>query len=190
MSYTLGITMTHTQGLTLLEALMSLTIIAILTAISLPAARNFYLHTQDETLQKQLLHAIEISKQEAIAHHARVALCQSNNQMTCTGSWEQGQLVFLDEYMNGMVLNHEQIISVIQTGSQHGRIFWRSFPRYRNYLVFLATGLMKSDNGTFWHCHADLPMWALLISKSGRVRIVYPNEKNELKDGQLKPLTC
>src|SRR5437868_442066 len=139
------------KGFTLIEALLSLTIIAILSAISFTAARNFFSRVEDETLQKQLLHVIEMAKQEAIAQHTKIALCQSNNQTTCAGSWEQGQLIFRDEYGNGSILNKEQIISVMQTTTQHGRMYLRSFPLYRNYLEFFPIGLLKSDNATFWH---------------------------------------
>jgi len=175
---------------TLIETLVSLTIIAILIAISLPTAHHFISQTRDDILQRQLLRAIAVAKQEASARHAFIALCKSKNQETCDGAWEEGQLVFLDETADGVIKNNEQIIAVIQTQSKHGSIKWRSFPAYRNYLSFSPTGLMKSDNGTFWHCHAETTVWAIIINKAGRTRVVYPDKNGEIKDSHGKPLTC
>jgi len=180
----------HHSGFTLIEALISLTIIAILAAISLPAARDFISHTQEELLQKQLIHVIQLAKHEAIAMHAPVGLCQSDNQSTCSGSWEQGQLIFLDETADGIVHSRQQIISVMQMSVQHGRIKWRSFPRYRQYLLFSPMQWMENENGTFWHCHADKSVWAMTVSKTGRTQIIYPNKKGEIKDGRGQALNC
>jgi len=182
--------MKYTQSaFTLIEVLTSLTIIAILTAITLPVARNFISRTQDEILQKQLLRSIESAKFEAQARHAVVALCKSNNQTTCGGEWDNGQLIFLDENADGVIQRNKQIITVVQA-SHHGSIHWRSFPRYQNYLSFLPSGLMNSNNGSFWHCHAASAMWAIIINKAGRARVVYPDKSGVIKGPRGKPLMC
>lgn len=183
--------MTHSQSaFTIMEVLVALSILAILLAISLPAMQHFIAHAQDEMLQAQLLHAIQIAKQEAIARHTRIALCQSNNQITCSGNWGDGYIIFLDENADGRVHDNEQILYVSQLQSQHGRNYIRSFPRYRNYLSFSSSGLMTSDNATLWHCHADSPKWALVMSKTGRTRIMYPNRNGEMKDNHGQLLNC
>jgi type IV fimbrial biogenesis protein FimT len=182
--------MNSQSAFTLIETLISFSILAILLAITLPLTQNFILHTQDEILQGQLIQAVKQAKSEAQARHALVGLCKSANQTSCSGEWNQGQLIFLDENADGDVHNSEQILAVLQTASQHGKIYWRSFPGYRDYLSFLPTGLMSSDNGTFWHCHETSPIWAIIINKAGRIRIAYPDENGEIRDGHAQPLSC
>lgn len=175
--------MNSQSAFTLIETLISLSILAILLAIFLPAARNFIHRTQDEILQGQLLQAIEQAKSEAQARHVSIGLCKN-------GEWNRGQLIFLDENADGVIRNSEQIISVVQASSQHGKIYWRAFPKYRDYLSFLPAGLTRSDNATFWHCHETSAIWAIIINKSGRARVIYPDKNGEIRDGHDQPLSC
>lgn len=159
-------------GFSLIELLTSLSIIAILMAISFPALRNFSSRTQDEILQQQLLQSIEFAKREAIARHASVALCQTNNQQTCSGNFADGQMIYIED--------EKQILSIRQSSSKHGVIHFRSYPDYRQYLLFLSTGWV-TDNASFWHCHKKKPIWAIAISKTGRVRVIDDIHKMNFK---------
>jgi len=170
--------------------LTTLTLITILVFISLPAARNFLADAQDQILQQQLLHAIELAKCEAEARHVPIALCASSNQTSCSDHFEDGQLIFLDENEDGTINDHQQIIAVLQTHSHRGRIYSRSFPRYRHYLLFSPAGMLESDNATFWHCHDNLPIWAIMLNKSGRTRVVPADKNGELKDSLGHSLIC
>lgn len=172
-----------------MEMLVALSIIVILAAITLPAMTIFFQRTQDEILQQQIMHAISFAKSEAQSRHVPVSLCKSNNQETCQGKWEEGQLVFIDENKNGTVQDHEQILSVMQASSLHGNLHWRSFPLNRNYLLFLPAGL-DFNNGSFWYCHESKAKWAIVINKSGRARVVNPDENGVVKDAHGKVLPC
>jgi type IV fimbrial biogenesis protein FimT len=196
-----GIVRKHLKfGFTLIEVLISLSIMGILFAIALPGAQHFIQQTQDEILQQKIINAIELAKNESQIRRLPTGLCKSKNQTSCEdgGEWGEGQLIFMDENKDGVISNPEQIISVIRSKSisAHGKLYWRSFPNYRNYLSFSPTGLMKSDNGIFWHCHSvslsssSLPAWAIILNKMARIRIAYPDANGEIKDGHGKALTC
>lgn len=175
---------------TLIEVLIALLISAILVTFSIPLSKHFLQHTHDDIMQRQLLRAIDLAKFESQSRHLPVSLCKTKNEMNCGGDWKNGLLIFLDENADGIVREQTQIISVIQMMSQHGSLHWRSFPGYRNYILFLPTGWMRSDNGTFWHCHEKLPVWAIVMNKLGRTRVVYPDQNGEIKDDHGKPLFC
>lgn len=180
------------RAFTLLEMLVALSIIGILMAIALPSLRNYIDRTHDQILQSQLLRTIQLARNEASAHHMPVSLCKSKDHLICGGEWADGQLVFIDENEDGMVRDKEQILAVTQADSQRGILHWRSYPYYRDYLQFLPSGLMPSDNGTFWYCHAssELPVWAIMLSKTGKTRTAYPNKSGVIKDSHGKPLRC
>jgi type IV fimbrial biogenesis protein FimT len=168
------------SAFTLIEMLITLSIITILAAITLPSMHDFISHTQEDILQQQLLHAIEISKHEAIARHAPIALNQSNKDL----------IIFLDEYEDGEVHDQQQILTTMQTHAHHGRIYWRSFPYYRNYLSFSPSGFLHADNATFWHCHDAVPVWAMVLNKSGGTRIVLSDKNGEINDVHGRLLNC
>lgn len=175
---------------TLIEVLIALLISAILVAISIPTVKHFLQQAQDDMLQRQLVRAIDLARLEAQVRHLPVSLCRTKDTMNCGGDWQEGQLIFIDENADGIVRNQEKIISVMQSVSRHGSLHWRSFPAYRNYILFLATGWMRNDNGTFWHCHHQLAVWAIVLNKRGKTRVVYPDRNGEIKDDHGRALTC
>jgi type IV fimbrial biogenesis protein FimT len=186
------LTMKTHQAFSLLEVLITLSIIAMMAFISLPSLRHFFIHIQDKNLQLQLLRTMQLAHQESRARGVPVVLCGSTDHVNCVSDWTDGQIVFVSEDENGVVQDKEQLLAVIQSHSQQGTLFFRSYPYYRNYLLFLPSGLVRNDNGTFWYCHGtDIsPAWAMMLSKSGRTHVVYPDRSGMIKDSHGKSLGC
>lgn len=176
----------------LFELLITLSIMSILLLIAFPLSKIFFDHSREQVLQSQLLHAIQVARDEARVRGVAVVLCKSKDQRRCSGDWINGQIVFMDKNQDGIVHDPSQILMVFQLGSQQGILHWRSFPVFRDYLLFLPSGFPRNDNGTFWYCPASahLPAWAIVIAKSGRVRIVLPDQHGVIKDDQGKMLSC
>lgn len=180
-------------GFSLFESLIVLAIVSVFATISLPLLKRIYNYANEKILQSQLLHTIQFARQEAQIRQLPVALCQSSDNVECSGNWLDGQLVFVDENKDGMVNDNEQILTTIQTRANRGLLRWRSFPAKRNDdLLFLPTGGMRSDNGTFWYCPdtSGLPKWAIVLSKAGRARVTYPNKNGVILDATGNSLQC
>lgn len=179
------------RAFSLLELLITLSLLAIAASLVVPGLTSFTHHTMDEWLQAQLLHTIEFAHTEAFLRHVPIGVCGQEGK-GCGENWAQGQLVFTDENEDGKILTQDQILLVMQTHVPTGAIYWRSFPVYRHYLQFSPSGDLLSDNGTFWFCadKAKLPTWAIMLSKSGRARKAYPNQQGEIKDAKGLPLPC
>lgn len=176
---------------TLLEMLITLSLSAILIAISLPSLKHLYEKSQDDKILSQLFQTIELAKFEAQTKRLSISVCASKNLKNCDGGdWNTGYLVFVDENEDGIVDDEKQIITVRQNIFPHGELHWRSFPIYRQYLHFTAAGLTRSDNGTFWHCHAQSAVWAVILNKQGRAYTAYPDQQGKIMDDRGKPLPC
>ncbi len=159
--------------------------------MALPMLKGLMDHADDDLMRLLLLRAIELARQEAHAHGMSTVLCKSNDHLTCSRGAKDSLMVFLNENEDGIVHAKENILAIMQTSSQRGSLNWRSFPGYRDYLIFSAIEITNTDNGTFWYCHTSglCPAWAITLNKTGRARVVYPN-KGEIKDSHGQSLRC
>lgn len=180
------------QAYTLMEALVGLALIAILTAISIPSLRSVIDQHNDAILQSTVMRAIRLARQETYIRGKSISICKSKNHLTCGGEWSDGLLVFIDEEENGLVLDKQQIISIVQINTHQGKISWRAYPYYRHHLHFTPSRILSADNGTFWYCRvkSTLPVFAIAVSKTGGARVIYPDNNGEIRDSLGRVLHC
>lgn len=180
------------HAFSLFELIIVIFIMAILAAMAMPLTKNVFERAQDDVLRSQILRTIQFAQEESRARRMPIALCKSKNHISCTGKWMDGLLVFINEEEDGVVKSREDILSIVQLGETQGTLYARSFPIYRNYLLFLPREEIHNDNGTFWYCRMKkpLPAWAIMLSQSGKARVVYPNKHGEIKDSKGKLLRC
>jgi prepilin-type N-terminal cleavage/methylation domain-containing protein len=184
--------MKYPHGFTFIEALTALAIISITLAITLPVLSQFAARAHDEISKQSLLQVLLAAREEAHTRHVSIGLCKSDDQKHCSGKWATGQLLFIDANGDGVIHDAEQIILVTRGKSLQGNIFLRSFPFWRDYLLFPPYGLMPYDNATFWYCrvHDLAPRWAIVLSKTGKTRVISPGADGHIKDSNGKLLEC
>jgi len=175
--------MKSTQAFTLMETLVVLAIVGIILAMSLPVLRHFYQRTDADMMRLTLLRAIDFAEQEARARHTSVVLRKSSHN---------GWLLFVDSDEDGVLHDKAAIIEIIQNRQRAGNIYFRSFPFYRDFLLFPAAGLTAYDNATFWYCNMgdDAPVWAVSMSKTGETHTRYPEADGTMKDSSGNVLAC
>lgn len=83
------------RGLTMIEMLITVVILAILMAIAIPSFRDASLGSRLAAAANDLLASVQLARSEAIKRNVPVTLCASANGSTCTtsGGWEQGWIV-------------------------------------------------------------------------------------------------
>lgn len=179
------------RAFTLAEVSVTLFIIGILLAMSLPMLKNFIDRTDDELVQSQLLQAIELAREQALLRGVSMVLCQSSDHWRCEKNAGNSLIIFINEDEDGLLHTKDLRVAVVQMKSHHGKLYWRSFPFYRDYVLFSAE-ILQTDNGTFWYCHAGAshPVWAVMLNKTGRARVMYPNKNGEINESHGEPLTC
>jgi len=165
-----------------MEVLVAMTLIVILAAIGVISLRAFFFRTDETVMTQQLLRVIEFAQQEAKARHQAIIVCGSKDLNTCSSAWSEGQLVFADVNDDGVVSDKSQILAVLQAKTHSGVLHWRAFPYYHDYIAFYPSGLMRSDNASFWYCSEDggKPVWAIMLSKTGKARLESPYEGSDL----------
>lgn len=95
--------MKHSTGFTLVELMLTLTVVAILLAVAVPSYRSFVQSNRAASQANAVLRALTYTRSEAVKRAAVVTICQSGDQSSCGGgtSWEGGWIVFSDVDQDG-----------------------------------------------------------------------------------------
>ncbi|CAG9932152.1 GspH/FimT family pseudopilin [Candidatus Nitrotoga arctica] len=157
-------------GLTLIELLVTIAILAILLSIAVP---NFITFVQNSRLVGQtndLVTALNYARSEAIKRGVRVSVCSRLDNATCSGAtvfnWDAGWLVFINPNGDAMVDAGETVLQVRQP-LENGNTL-RTAVRQR--VTYQSSGF--SPNGdTFRLCDGRGPASgrAIMVSLQGRV---------------------
>lgn len=188
--------MSHTlkslAAFSLMEALIALSILAVMLAFALPGLRQLLVRSEDDMLMQGLLQTLSAARQASQSRHTAIAVCHSTNQAACSGSWDDGSIIFFNENEDGVVRGREQIMQTVLYHPHRGRIHWRLFPANREYLLFKPDGWLQTMNGTFWYCRVSgsRPVWAIVLNQSGMARPVLPDKNGEIKDSDGRQLEC
>ena len=165
-------------GFTLLELLITTTIIALLTSMALPSFAKLWQKQQADVYIETLQRAMATARYIAITSREIVSLCPYT-ETACGEEWENGIMVFIDKNNNGIIDNEETLEEFIDFAPNNSSISWRASGR-KNYLRYSPTGMARQF-GRFHICdkEGDLSLArALVISRQGRTR-VYRDRNND-----------
>ncbi len=90
--------MKRSRGFTLIELMITLLLAAIILALGVPGFQDIVRNNRAATQSNELISALSLARSEAVKRGARVSLCPSTDQATCTGgtNWANGWIVFRD----------------------------------------------------------------------------------------------
>ena len=159
------------SGFTLLELLITITLIAITAAIAFPNFQTLFQQSQAKVQAQRLLQSLHLARSESLLRGVTITLCASSNHQTCTENWEEAQIIFIDRNNNASASNQDDILYSIEPTKPEGILHWRS-SLHRPYLSFFPTGSTRGEDGTFWYCQHNKPQatWAIIINQTGRAR--------------------
>lgn len=102
------------QGVTLIELLTVITIVAVLAAVGVPSFQETIVRNRMVAQSNEFLSALNFTRSEAIKRGHSVTMCRSTNATSCanTGGWESGWLTFSDPNGNGTMDTGEASIRV------------------------------------------------------------------------------
>ncbi len=177
----------NTAGVTLLEFLLILALIATVVLVGLPGLQTVVESNRARTDVNALHSSLMLSRESAIRRGLPVVLCRTNTGGACTrspGSWSDGWKVFeaprgetgCAEVEPGMCDHGGTIIHVQHgTKARSGTLVHNS--NIRNFVRFGPQGMAGNHNGRLTWCTADgRPERGLVILRTGRVRTAARHE--------------
>ncbi|QCO68133.1 prepilin-type N-terminal cleavage/methylation domain-containing protein [Luteimonas yindakuii] len=84
------------RGFTLVELMVTIAIVAILAAIALPSFRASFRSNRLATTTNELLASLSLVRSEATRSTIGAGLCASDDGLSCSGTWDDGWLVWVD----------------------------------------------------------------------------------------------
>ena len=143
--------MKNQKGITTIEVLVCIAILAIITTIGIPSFRQFIESQHQDTTVVRLTDTLRQSRMEALRLKQNVYLCATTNGTSCSGSnnWSTGWLAYADKDRNGQLGQADTILMVQQ--EQRNTL---STTASSSTLRFYPNGLMQS--ATFDICSSAL----------------------------------
>lgn len=174
--------MRRIQGLTLVEILIVMSLLAVLTTIALPLFRDVLQEARMTAAVNALVHSIHLAHQNSHTSGREVVLCRSIDGAGCLGSgdWGDGWIVFanLDRDDPPVVDSDEPVLQTSGPQALHSITSNR-----RSYVVRPFS--LRSTNGTVIFCdrRGSARARAVILSYTGRPRV-----SRQTADGH--PLSC
>lgn len=170
------------SGLTLVEMLIAIAVMAILATLATPSFTALLYDSDRTTAVNSFIHAIFLARSEAIKRSGVVTLCKSSDGQTCSRAveWNAGWIVFANNDRDEPpVRDRDERVLAVYEGWPRGRITSTrtsfSFRSYRQGVV----------NGTVIFCdpRGSAHARAIIINHAGRPRIAR-------RDSSGRPLRC
>ena len=140
--------MFKSQGLTLIELLVAISVLAIVTTLGVPSFRYFIETQHQDTAREKLVDSLHLSRLQAQRLKTNVYLCATDNGTSCGNDWSKGWMAYADKDRSNS-LNAGDEIFLVYRGLQVEAITAGS-----NSLLFSPSGMMQSE--TFDICSSFL----------------------------------
>ena len=181
-----------TRGWTMLEMLLCCALIAVLATLSLPNFGHWHERYRVQQMTETFARQLALARFEAVNRGMTMTLCPSSNGLDCSSDWSKGSLLFSDPNANRTRDEGEQMLSVLNLGTDGSKVAFRAFG-VQSSLQFDPEGATH-QSGHFLFCprSGDAKLARqLVISHSGRVRQAQDKDGDGIReDTQGQPLDC
>lgn len=169
------------MGVTALELMVVMALVAILLATGVPAFKNYSWNLRMKTAMDTLQMDLNMARAYAISHNIQTVICPAINGIDCSDSpdWQNGWIVFTD--LNGD--RSRQDGEPLRKHAGATEFLQISSSRSRSYLRFFPNGSAPGSNVSIQFCDKRGAEFAgiIAVSNSGRIRLqtggVEANEK-------------
>jgi len=158
------------NGVTALELMVTMAIVAILLATGVPAFKSYTWNQRLRTTMDTLQTDMNLARGRAISHNIQTVICPATDTADCSGDpqWQNGWIVFTD--LNGDHQRQDGEALLKQAGMTEFLDITSS--RSRTYLRFYPNGTAPGSNISIVFCDQRGAEYAgkIVVSNTGRIR--------------------
>ncbi|VAW84084.1 hypothetical protein MNBD_GAMMA16-717 [hydrothermal vent metagenome] len=167
------------QGVTLIELMVTLALIATFLAIATPGFSALLRENQLNNQTTALTRALHYARSQALTLGQSVLICPLDNTLNCSTQnkkvWTQGWLVAVDQNNNrNFDLQNDVKLRIFQNQKNNVQIM----SNRTAVAVFSSNGNATGSNRTFKLCHKhdNKVSRKVVLSNSGRNRLIVPDK--------------
>lgn len=178
-------------GLTLVELIITIGILAILATIAFPSLQNWQKESEARQIFTKIAPTLSLARSSALTYHTAISIC-GGTPAGCTGRWSEGMLTFTDLNHNGRIdTPADHILQYTPIELHYGNLIWRGAGA-RPHILFQASGLPLGSNGSLLYCGENSQYHrSVVLSMMGRVRSSPDlNHDGIYEDTDGRPLAC
>lgn len=153
------------NGFTLLELLITLSIAAILLAAVAPSLTNLTAQHRVDSVADTLMRALYLARTESIKRGGRVVTCLADSAANCTSASPDSIVIFSDSDKTASATDTSDLIKTVQLDPASIKVTYN-----RSFLAYNAMGLASGTNGTFTICGPAGKGALVIVSSLGRAR--------------------
>lgn len=105
--------MKNLRGFTLIELMVTLGVVAILVAIAAPSFQLVIEKIRVQTAKDRILSLVMAARSDAVSRGSPITICPSMNQSTCSGSWSNGLIYFVDNNSDRTMDVGDELLKVL-----------------------------------------------------------------------------
>lgn len=160
-------------GLTLIELLITLALVAILLTLGVPAFTGTLERTRIATTLHQVSADLAMARGTAIMRRAQVVVCPRTEDQRCRddNDWTRGWIVFTDEDGNRQP-DHDAHILRVTDPPGHRTL---AIDATRRFLRYQQDGRSAHSNQTVRICSGERLAGTVVVNNLGRVRSARPS---------------
>ncbi|EMD99299.1 MULTISPECIES: GspH/FimT family pseudopilin [Stutzerimonas] len=145
------------QGFTLIDLMVTLSVLSVVAAIAIPAFGNMIERSRQEALKDEVESTLHNARTQAVLRRRTIEICGSGDGATCSTNWADGWLV---RTTTGQTLQLTQL-------PHQAELSWIGFSES---IRFRDNGAAPASNGRFYQCHGKQVAWQVVVSRQGRIR--------------------
>lgn len=141
------------QGFTLIELVITITVLAIVATVAVPSFRNVIVSNSVSFDRDEFFTLANLARSEAIKRGTAVTICRSSDGSSCNDSlaWDQGWLAFHDANADGNKDSGEEEIRSI--GALDGQVSV-AYSGSDDRITYTSRGLLIRGDGVFTFSHS------------------------------------